>query len=182
MPGQPQLRTMDDLLNDLMSRGIPHRDAVLQTIREIENGDIASTDPEPQHRKWIVEFLQSLANWKPGARPPTMLFGMPGYLDRVRFYRPEPVTAARRGAGRPAEIDWIEADEAAAKLLNERGDPTDPKDKTKGWRSKSDLARAVLDHFEQLAAKNGEKVPALNKLRDRSTDWIETHRSRLAQY
>lgn len=50
--------------------------------------------------------------------------------------------------GRPEEHDWEEARLYALKLLSDRGDPTIELNKVSGWKSKADLAKAVLEHLK----------------------------------
>jgi hypothetical protein len=173
MSGQPALyRSLDDLINELVARGSSQREAILQTIRDIENnaficldeyGDASAEDV----KLWILQQLQGLAAWRAGTRPPTLLAGTAEYVRNLRFRRIEQKGLARARGGHPEEFDWIEAEQFAMELLKARGDPTNRLNQVKGWGLKTDLANAVLDHLEKRAAINGEEVPSLNTVRNK---------------
>lgn len=175
-------RTLDDLHNELVSGGMTHRDAALQLIREFENGEIIL---HGRQTSWaaenaavlIVEFLQSVANWKPRSRPPTQLFGSAKIIANLRFRKVVPQSRPRKGAGRKEQHDWVEAELCALRLLNERGDPTCPLDATKGWRSKTDLAEEVRKHLEKQCVRTGEAPPSPSAVRSKAPVWIATYRA-----
>jgi hypothetical protein len=179
MSEQPLFRSLDDLISELTSRGSPHREAVLQVKRELENGDLIVLDPhrdpwsEAQVLLWVEQVLQNFANWKPGARLPSMQQGVPDYVSRLRFCRVKQKGSARAGAGRREQFDWDDAEQCAIVLLNERGDPTDSLNQLDGWRSKTDLAKAVLDYLEKRAEKTGDAVPSLNRVRTKVPEWLK---------
>jgi hypothetical protein len=174
----PLYRSLDDLISELVARGSSQRDAVLQTIRDIENnaficldeyGDASAEDV----KLWILQQLQSFAAWRPGTRPPALLAGTTEYVRNLRFRRIERKGSARAGAGHPEEFDWIEAEQYAMVLLKARGDPTNRLNQVEGWRSKTDFANAVLDHLQKRASINGEEVPSLNTVRNKVPAWLK---------
>lgn len=76
--------------------------------------------------------------------------------------------------GRPNEHDWEEAGLFALKLLSERGDPTIERNQVEGWKSKTDLANAVLEHLKSS--------PDLSTVRRKVPVWLaEFQKSQSAQ-
>ena len=65
MAGPSQLRTLVDLVNELTSGGRSQREAALQTIRDIENGDVICLDPHQNPGLGIRFRDGSLASAKP---------------------------------------------------------------------------------------------------------------------
>jgi hypothetical protein len=183
MSKETTARTLDDLLAEATKASGSQRDAALGLIREIENGEIACFDPhetplgETQVLRWIVTFLESLANWKPGARPPSLLFGVPEYLRHLRFSRIKLKGRARSGAGRPDEYDWEDAKLYFLHLVKERGDPEDPAEQDKGWRSKTDVSKTILGYMEKRAEKAGTGAPDLSTIRRRVSPWLTEWRA-----
>jgi hypothetical protein len=178
------IRTLDDLIGGLTSQGTERRSAVLRIIRDIENGEISvippysSPWPPDQVLRWLLQFLQKLANWQPGARPPLYAFpdGVPEYLDRLRFRLVEKKNSARAGAGRPPVGDWDEAELFAFKLFDERGDPDEP-GQDDGWRTRTDVADAVHQHLVDLASKSGKEPPDHGTVRRRVPRWLADWRA-----
>lgn len=190
------IHTLDDLIDGLTSQGTEDRSAYLRIIRDIENGAISiippyrSPWPPGQVVEWLLQLLQKRANWQPGARPPAFLLpdGVPDYLGRLRFRvtaedqpanLPPDLTknSARVGAGRPEVGDWDEAEQYAFLLFKERGLP-DEHGQVEGWRSKTDVAKAVLSHLEERALKSGQGPPDISTVRRRVPGWIEAYRAR----
>jgi hypothetical protein len=150
----------------------------LGLIRKLENGEIAWIDPhktlwpEKDVLRWLVTFLESLANWKPGTPPPSLLFGVPEYLRDLRFSQIELKGPARAGAGRPEKHDWEEGLLFAQQLLRDRGDPKERRNSVKDWNSRADLARAVETHMDSEARKTGEEGPSNSTVRKKLTEWF----------
>jgi hypothetical protein len=95
------------------------------------------------------------------------------WLDRNAPQVKPPAPHAEPG-GRPEEHDWEEARLYALKLLSERGDPTNEADQVKGWKSKTDLAKAVLNHLKT--------DPDLSTVRGKVPEWLaEFHKAQVAQ-
>jgi hypothetical protein len=176
------IRTIDDLIDDLSSQGIERGSAIFKIIRGIENGEIEVLDPHPEPMQpnqvlhWLVKFLQSWAGAQPGTRLPIFLMGVPEYLKRLRFRVSEKENSARAGAGRPETADWSEARLYAFSQFDKRGDPEEA-DQAKDWRSKTDVAKAVLEYFEKRALKGGEKPPDISTVRRRVPGWLKEYRA-----
>jgi hypothetical protein len=172
--------TIDDFIDGLTSQGVEDRSAYLRMIREIENGEISiitpysSPWPPGQVLHWLLLFLQKRANWQPGDRPPTFPDGIPDYLSRLRFRLVEKKNSARVGAGRPPDHDWEEAEQFVFKSFKERGLP-DELGQVKGWKSNSDVARAVIAHLAKLAPDQEE--PDLSTVLKRVPGWIKDWRT-----
>jgi hypothetical protein len=186
MSEQPLFVTLDDLIASLVATGISQREAALQIKRELENALIFVLDPHrdpwsaEQVLRWQVQFLQSLADWKPGARLPSMQVGTADYLSHLRYCRIElKKGTARAGAGRPEQSDWEDAEMFAMELLRAKGDPANKLNQMKGWRSNTDLAKAVLEYLEKRAGKENTKAPELNTVRNRVPGWIKKYRTAL---
>lgn len=77
-------------------------------------------------------------------------------------------------SGHPEEYDWDEAEAFAMDLLQKNGDPTDPKNKKKGWRSGGDIEDAVIVHLERKLGK--DKGPSKSTVRRRVPGWLKTFR------
>jgi hypothetical protein len=86
---------------------------------------------------------------------------------------------ARVRAGRREKYDWDEAKQYVEKLFREQGDPNDP-GQVNGWRSDTDVADAVVEHFEKLA-KKGEPTPDPGTVRNKIRPWLGALRERNAR-
>jgi hypothetical protein len=176
------IHTIDDLIDGMTSQGVERRSAYLRFIREIENGEISiitpyrSPWPPEQVLHWLLLLLQKLANCQPGDKLPLFLFpaGVPDYLGRLRFRLVEKKNSARAGAGRPPDHDWEEAEQFVFKSFKERGLP-DELGQVKGWKSNSDVARAVIAHLAKLAPDQEE--PDLSTVLKRVPGWIKDWRT-----
>jgi hypothetical protein len=183
MSEQSLFVSLEDLISALTSRGISQRDAALQIKRELENDDIFVFDPHSnpwaaeEVLKWQVKILQSLADWKPGARHPQMQIGTAEYVSHLRYCRIEQKGPARVGAGKREQFDWGDAEMFAMNLFKTKGDPTNSLDQVKGWRSKSDVAKKVLDYLEKRARKENSSAPDLNTVRNKVPDWLKKFRA-----
>ena len=62
----------------------------------------------------------------------------------VRRADPAKLKPARRGP--PVQYDWDEGFQFMRRELDKRGDPVDPINAVKGWRSEADVARLVAAH------------------------------------
>jgi hypothetical protein len=176
----PVFLTLENLVGELTASGIPLRQAVLKTITELENRTVRWLDPsskpwgsEDQILGWIVQLLQGFAN----NRRPSMINGSIDYVAHLRFFRVEQMSSARAGAGRPEQNDWDDAGQCALELLKSRGDPTDPLNQRDGWRSKTDVAKAVLDYLEKRSEKTGDAPPSLNRVRAKVPEWLKKYRA-----
>jgi hypothetical protein len=176
-------RTLDDLLAEATKACGSHRDAAFGLIREIENGEIVVIDlhtlpyTKRDVLRWIVSLLEGLANWKQGAPLPSFPYGVAEYLKHLRFSRIELKGPARAGAGRPEEYDWEDAKLKFLQLIEERGDPEDPAERGKGWRSMTDVSKAILEYMEKRAEKTGTQAPDLSTIRRRVSPWLTEWRA-----
>jgi hypothetical protein len=179
---QPLFVSLEDFITALTARGVSQRDAALQIKYELENNQIIVIDPHSnpwsagEVLQWQSKILQRLADWKPGTRFPAMLVGTADYLSHLRYCRIEQ-SQARAGAGRPKESDWGDAEMFAMGLFKTKGDPKNPLHQVEGWRSNSDVAKAVLDYLEKLAAKGGDKAPDFNTVRNKVPGWLKKFRA-----
>jgi len=73
---------------------------------------------------------------------------------------PPPTTAGRRG--QKQKYEWDVGEASMRKMLDERGDPTDPKNATPGWDSKSSIAAALVDC---LTPRDGQDGPDMETAR-----------------
>jgi hypothetical protein len=180
---EPLFVSLEDLVGALMARGASQRDAALQIKRELECGFIIVIDPHrnpwpaEQILQWESKILQSLADWKPGARPPAMLFGTADYVSHLRYCRIEQKNQARAGAGRRPQFDWEDAEMYAMELFRQKGDPTKLENQIEGWRSNTDVANTVLNYLQKLADRNGGKAPDFNTVRNKVPDWLKKFRA-----
>jgi hypothetical protein len=108
------------------------------------------------------------------ARPSTSARQQAKSAETQRQQQVKPAAPPRRSGGRPEKHVWEEARLYALKLLSERGDPTIERDQVKGWKTKTDLANAVLKHLKSN--------PDLSTVRGKVTDWLaEFQKSQSAQ-
>jgi hypothetical protein len=184
MPEQQLLITLDDLIAEITSSGVSQADACRQLRRELENFQIIVIDPHrapwaaDQVLQWQVKLLESLANWRPGSRPPQMLFGVADYLSHLRYCRIViPKAPARPGAGRPEQHDWEDAEMYALQVFRQKGDPEKKEDRVEGWKSQTDLAKVVLEYMEKRAAQQNIRPPELNTVRNKIPDWLRKFRA-----
>jgi hypothetical protein len=73
--------------------------------------------------------------------------------------------------GRPLEYDWDLGIQHMRKLLEERGDPRDPKEATESWRSDADVGRAVVDFLARGDGKMPDFKNAMKHLRPKLQKW-----------
>jgi hypothetical protein len=180
---EPLILSLEDLVQALIAGGMSQREALLQIKRELENEMIVVIDPhrdpcsKQQVLKWQCDLLQSLANWRPGARPPAMLIGAPEYLSHLRYVRIEQKAPTRSNAGSPPQFDWEDAEMFVMKLLQEKGDPKKPENQGQAWRTNTDIAKAVLDYLQKRAKVTREKVPDFNTVRNKVPGWLQKFRA-----
>lgn len=87
----------------------------------------------------------------------------------VYVVRKDLPTAKRRGA--PDQYDWEEIKQFTWKQLIDRGDFYDEKDQVAGWRSASDLYRAIENHLDE------NECPSWNQLKARVPAFVEEWRA-----
>jgi len=75
-------------------------------------------------------------------------------------------------AGRGEEYNWEGARIYLMDELKDRGSPRDPQNQVEGWRSDSDAAGLVIEHFLGLD-KDGSKAPGDSTTRKKVTVWID---------
>jgi hypothetical protein len=75
-------------------------------------------------------------------------------------------------AGAPEQHDWEEGKLFVMQELKTRGSPLD-KNQVKGWKSKSDVARLLIDHFEHLPGGKPGSGPDMSTARGKVSDWIQ---------
>jgi hypothetical protein len=100
--------------------------------------------------------------------------GLLGWLHR-NFGKLQAKPARQQGkrrGGRKSRHDWPAYKEYALRLLNENGDPGE-QDQEKGWRSVSDMAKAVHARMKPK--------PDLSTVRKYATLWLAEWRENRAQ-
>jgi hypothetical protein len=95
---------------------------------------------------------------------------VPHWVYVVRKDLPAAKLQKRRGA--PDLYDWEEIKQFTWKQLDDRGDFDLEKDQVDGWRSASDLYRAVQDHLDE-----GE-CPSWTQLKKRVPRFVDEWRAR----
>ena len=71
-------------------------------------------------------------------------------IDRLWPAVELPTKAVKPKRGNPGIHDWIEGEAFAHGVMDgPRGDPTNPDDQVKGWKTISDLARLILTHLSK---------------------------------
>lgn len=81
-------------------------------------------------------------------------------VDRIW---PASATATPKGKRGPKQrYDWDVGEASIRKMLDERGDPTDPKNSAPGWNSKTSIAAALV---ECLTARDGGDAPDMETAR-----------------
>ena len=92
----------------------------------------------------------------------------------VRRADPAKLKPARRGP--PVQYDWDEGFQFMRRELDKRGDPVDPINAVKGWRSEADVARLVAAHVaigrQQPDLKHTERT-----IRPKLKEWRASKRS-----
>jgi hypothetical protein len=119
-------------------------------------------------------------NWRPHksftARCPCEIFVRRDSLECfIVSIEPASKPAARRG-GRPPEFEWVEIKMLFEQLLQNRGDPTNEKDQSPGWRSIADAIKVISAHLE----KQGNAVPEKTRLREVLNAVLSDYRRALA--
>ncbi len=77
----------------------------------------------------------------------------------------------KRKAGTPELYDWIEIKSYFFKLLEKKGDPTNPLNHVEGWKSMTDAMKAVTDYLQGRDEKVPEKTQLRDKLNLYLADW-----------
>jgi hypothetical protein len=77
--------------------------------------------------------------------------------------------------GNPGKHDWIEGKAFAHCVMDERGDPTDPDDQVRGWKTVSDLARLIAAH---LSKGNPDQEPDLGLTCEKAKTFIDSWRAK----
>jgi hypothetical protein len=107
--------------------------------------------------------------------------GLLGWLHR-KFGEPQVKPAQQEGkrrGGRKLQFDWPAYKDYAFDLLNDRGDPEDAKNQEKGWRSVTDLAKAI--HARMKPRKPDLRKPDLSTVRKYAAQWLAEWRKNCAQ-
>jgi hypothetical protein len=85
--------------------------------------------------------------------------------------KPDSKPAAHPG-GRPPEYELVEIKLFFQQLLQDRGDPTNEKDQSPGWKSIADAMKVISDHME----KQGRDVPGNTRFREVLNAVLSDHR------
>jgi hypothetical protein len=110
------------------------------------------------------------------ARCPREIFVRRDSLDRfIASIESDSKPAARRG-GRPPEYELVEIKLLFRRLLQERGDPTDEKDQSPGWKSIANAMKVIRNHME----KQGKPVPDKTRFYEVLNEVLSDHRRALA--
>ena len=172
------------MLNELAKSGISQRESALRAIRDLENNELEIIDLHPNPWKaasvlaWITKVLQSLADWRPGAKPSTLQYGAIDYLSNLRFQRVT-FNAANKSSpkgrvGAPPKYDWVEGKQYVFKLLRERGDP-DEADQTDDWCRQEHVVKAVQAHLSTRSVNGASPSDSVTRTYVKS--WLDEYRS-----
>ncbi len=97
------------------------------------------------------------------------------FPDKVKAVWPE---KPKSNAGDSPDHDWDEAKGFLGTLLMDRGDPKDPQNRAKGWKTEGDIWEKVADHLEMVEQRtdNSYKRPDISAVRKRMKPFLEIFR------
>ena len=76
-------------------------------------------------------------------------------------------------SGAKPQYDWGLAMERLREILDERGDPLDPKEARDGWRSEEDAGREVATYILEHEGKTPDRSTIMRHVRDELKRWRE---------
>ena len=76
-------------------------------------------------------------------------------------------------SGAKPQSDWGLAMERLREILDERGDPLDPKEARDGWRSEEDAGREVSAYILEHEGKTPDRSTVMRHVRNELKRWRE---------
>jgi hypothetical protein len=100
-------------------------------------------------------------------------------IEPVTSIEPDskPATQPKAKGGRPQEYELVEIKLFFQQLLAKRGDPTNEKDQSAGWKSLADAMRMIRDHME----KQGKPVPDKTRFYEVLNEVLSDYRRALGE-
>jgi hypothetical protein len=189
MTYQSPLVSVADMYDELVATGRTRRAAGIELQRALADRAIMLVDccdrpyDEGQLVSAAIKVIEAAMDWPKVSSSEIHHEGLHlrAYVRAARFQfeavcglseSPAPSPVHRKtGAGHPDEYDWDEGKQFVMQELERRGDPTRPENRTKDWRSKTDIARKLIDHLTRFG--DDDAGPDLSTARGRVRGWLD---------